>query len=112
MRIFSILFSLLLLASIASAESFSVTGNGANRTITVKAGDSVSVLGNENKIIIRGFCQSIEVTGNENSLDIQANYGKISVIGNQNSLLVNKLEPSKILNLGSDNQIQAHKPAK
>lgn len=112
MRITTMFISFLLLSTMCSAEAFFVAGNEASRTINVKAGDTVSIAGNENKIVIVGQCQSVQVTGNENSVDIKAAFGKLSVLGNKNEVFVNKLEKNRVFNLGNENHISERKASK
>ena len=70
------------------AETQNIMGNGERKTYTLKAGDSLQVMGNLNTLTIKGDPQGVNIMGNDNTLTVDANLKKIDLLGNNNTVIV------------------------
>ena len=91
------------------ADNHDWVGNNHDKTYTFQAGDQLSVVGNENKILVLGSARLVSVVGNNNQITIDADLHKVDVMGNGNTIFVvdrpGRTAPS-ISELGTGNQVE------
>src|SRR5262245_13835824 len=70
----------LMAAAAAAQEPVTIVGVGVRRTVDCGNGGSVTIMGSDHKLTLRGRCESVSVTGTHHLVQIQG-LGRLTVTG-------------------------------
>lgn len=101
------------LVGLAWANQHSLVITGQTRNLNVQREDSIHLVGDSNRIEIRGDFSQLELVGNGNQIRLEGQAGTLQVVGSGNTFhwveRAGRSAPS-LQSLGSDNKLVPVKP--
>ena len=102
-----------LCASLAWAAQHNLVLTGQTKTVQLRPGDTVHLVGDSNQLNLQGDCANFELVGNNNRLRIDGKCSKYDVVGSGNTLewvvRPGRSEPN-MQAVGSNNKVVSVQP--
>jgi hypothetical protein len=95
-----------LLCAVAWAEHHDLVLTGIQRTVQVRPGDTINLVGDANQLHFIGDCGVIDLVGSNNNLRVQGKLSSIQIVGSGNTVywLAGQAQP-QMQSLGANNQL-------
>lgn len=95
-----------MLCAAAWAEHHDLVLTGTQRTIQVRPGDTINLVGDGNQLVFVGDCGVIDLVGSNNTIRVQGKLASIQIVGSGNTVQWPAgLPQPQMQSLGANNQL-------